>query len=135
MLRPFDAIEWVAHRVIGAGIEVHRRLGPGLLESVYRECLLAELRHRDLAVEAEVSVPIVYRDARLRTPLKLDVLVERAVVVEIKAVDNLHPIYEAQVLTYLKLTGYQAGLLMNFNAILLKDGLKRLDHPDRYARR
>jgi len=133
MLRPFDAIELVAHRVIGCAIEVHRTMGPGLLESVYRECLVAELQDRGLFVEWELAVPISYKTRRLKSPLKLDLLVERSLVVEVKAVDALHPLHDAQVITYLILTGHQAGLLMNFNEILLKNGLRRFDHPDRYA--
>lgn len=133
MLRPYDAVEDVAHRVIGCAIEVHRIIGPGLLESVYKECLVIELRNRGLLVEREVPVPVVYKEQRLASPLKIDLLVERCIVVEVKAVEQLHSIHEAQVITYLKLTGKPAGLLMNFHEILLKNGLRRLDHPDRYA--
>ena len=133
MLRPFDAVEWAAHRVIGCAIEVHKRMGPGLLEAVYKECMVVELRDRQMLVEREVLVPIAYKDRQLASPLKIDLLVERSVVVEVKAVEQLHAIHEAQVITYLKLTGHAAGLLMNFNEILLKNGLRRLDHPDRYA--
>ena len=86
-------------------------------------------------VESERAVPICYKAHRLKSPLRLDLLVERSVVVEIKAVKALHPIHEAQVITYLMLTGYQAGLLMNFNEILLKNGLRRVDHPTRYAKK
>ena len=135
MLRPYDAIESLAHQVIGCAIEVHRIIGPGLLESVYRECLIVELRDRRLAVECDVLVPIVYKDRKLLSPLKIDLLVERTIVVELKAVERLHSIHEAQVITYLKLTGHPAGLLMNFNEVLLKSGLRRLDHPDRYLKR
>ena len=103
MLRPFDAIERVAHGVIGAAIEVHRTLGAGLLESVYRQCLAVELRDRGFVVESEVTVPIVYKERRIASPLKLDLLVERCVVVEVKAVESLHPVHEAQVITYLML--------------------------------
>jgi GxxExxY protein len=135
MIRPYDAIEGVAHQVIGCAIEVHRILGPGLLESVYQECLPLELTARGLFVETEVRVPIVYKEQKIATSLRIDLLVERSVVVEVKAIEALHPIHEAQLITYLVLTGYQAGLLMNFNEILLKNGLRRLDHPERYARR
>jgi GxxExxY protein len=134
MLRPYDAIEALAHQVIGCAIEVHRIIGPGLLESVYRECLVVELRERRLSVECDVLVPIVYKDRKLLSPLKIDLLVERCVVVEVKAVERLHSIHAAQVITYLKLTGHPAGLLINFNEVLLKNGLRRLDHPDRYLR-
>ena len=134
MLRPYDAIESLAHRVIGCAIEVHRIIGPGLLESVYRECMIVELRERRLSVDCDALVPIVYKDRQLLSPLKIDLLVERCIVVEVKAVERLHSIHQAQVITYLKLTGHPAGLLMNFNEVLLKDGLRRLDHPDRYLR-
>ena len=134
MLRPFDAIEWVAHRVIGGAIEVHRTLGPGLLEAVYRECLTVELRDRGMLVECECAVPIVYKGRRVKCPLKIDLLVERSVVVEVKAVNRLHPVYDAQLITHLTLAGFQAGLLLNFNEVLLKNGLRRLDHPNRYAK-
>jgi GxxExxY protein len=133
MLRPFDRVEGVVHRVIGCAIEVHKVMGPGLLESVYRECLVMELRARGVGYEAEVRVPIAYKEQRLHAALRLDLLVEGCVVVEAKAVAALHPVHEAQVITYLKLTGCPAGLLMNFNEVLLKDGLRRLDHPERYA--
>jgi GxxExxY protein len=133
MLRPYDVVEGVAHRVIGCAIEVHRIIGPGLLESVYKECMVIELRNRRMLVEREIPVPVVYKDQRLVSPLKIDLLVERSIVVEVKAVEQLHSIHEAQVITYLKLTGQPAGLLMNFNEILLKNGLRRFDHPDRYA--
>ena len=134
MLRPYDVIEALAHQVIGSAIEVHRIIGPGLLESVYRECLVVELRERRLSVECDVLVPIIYKDRNLVSPLKIDLLVERCVVVEVKAVERLHSIHQAQVITYLKLTGHPAGLLMNFNEVLLRDGLRRLDHPDRYRK-
>ena len=135
MLRPYDAIEAVAHSVIGCAIEVHRCMGSGLLEGVYRECLRAELCDRGLVVESEVWVPIDYKGRRLAYPLKLDLLVDRQVIVEVKAVEALHPIHEAQIITYLKLTGHPAGLLLNSNEILLKNGLRRFDHPDRYAKK
>lgn len=135
MLRPFDRVEGVVHRVIGCAIEVHKVMGPGLLESVYRECLVMELRSRGLRHDVEVRIPIAYKDRRLQSALKVDLLVEDCVIIEAKAVAALHPVHEAQVITYLKLTGCPAGLLMNFNQVLLKDGLRRLDHPARYAAR
>ena len=135
MLRPFDRIERIAHGVIGAAIEVHRLMGPGLLEGVYCDCLAVELGLRGFLVERDVRVPLLYKGQSINTPLKLDLLVDREVVVEVKAVESLHPVHEAQVITYLALSGYQAGLLMNFNEILLKNGLRRLDHPDRYRKK
>ena len=128
-------LDELTHKIIGAGVEVHSNLGPGLLESVYQECLAVELRRRELHVERERHVPLDYKGERIETRLKLDILVEGRVIVEVKAVDTLHPIHQAQVVTYLKLTGYPAGLLMNFNSIVLKSGLKRLDHPDLYVRK
>ena len=104
-------------------MEVHRILGPGLLESVYRQCLIIEFRRQHLRVDSD------------RSGFKLDLLVNDCVVVELKAVERLQPIYLAQVITYLKISGHPAGLLMNFNATTLKAGLRRLDHPDRYVKK
>ena len=133
MLRPYDDVERVVGSVIGCAIEVHRILGPGLLESVYTECLERELCSRGLFVERQRPVPIVYKGERLHAVLRVDLLVERSVVVEVKALEQLAPVHQAQVITYLKLTGCPAGLLMNFNSVLLRNGLRRLDHPNRYA--
>jgi GxxExxY protein len=128
-------VEALTEKVIGCAIEVHRTLGPGLLESVYRECRIIETRGEHLCVESERHVSLEYKGQRIKGRLKLDLLVEGCVVVELKAVDNLHPVHLAQVITYLKLTGYPAGLLMNFNSTTLRAGLKRLEHPDRYAKK
>ena len=106
-----------------------------LLESVYQECLTFELRQCQLGVERARSVRLNYRGRQIESQLKLDLLVESRVIVEVKAVESLHPIHQAQVVTYLKLTGCPAGLLMNFNSIVLKSGLKRLDHPDLYVQK
>ena len=129
------AIWTLTDRVIGCGIEVHKALGPGLLESVYRECLIDELSVNHLSFESDRFVPIEYKGRRMRGYLKLDLLVEDSIVVELKAVESLHPIHKAQVITYLKLTGRPAGLLMNFNTTSLRFGLKRVDHPERYRRK
>ena len=128
-------VEALTEKVIGCAIEVHRTLGPGLLESVYRECMIIEMRGEHLSVESERHVPLEYKGQRIKGRLKLDLLVEGCVVVELKAVDNLHPVHLAQVITYLKLTGHPAGLLMNFNSTTLRAGLKRLDHPNRYVKK
>jgi GxxExxY protein len=128
-------VEALTDKVIGCAIEVHRTLGPGLLESVYRECMIIEMRGEHLGVESERHVPLGYKGQRIKGQLKLDLLIEGCVVVELKAVDHLHPVHLAQVITYLKLTGYPAGLLMNFNSTSLRAGLRRLDHPDRYAKK
>ena len=99
---------------------------PGLLESVYEVCLAYELKEKGLKIEQQVSVPVVYKKIRLETGFRIDILVEKSVIVELKAVENLLPIHEAQVLTYLKLTGYRVGLLLNFNEVLIKNGIKRI---------
>lgn len=105
---------------------VHTTLGPGLLESVYDQCLVAELKSRNLWVERQVGLPICYRSLRIDAGFRLDLLVEKLVVVEIKAVERLLPIHDAQLLTYLRLSGYRLGLLINFNVMRLKDGVRRL---------
>jgi len=130
--RPTDEL---TSMIIGAAIEVHSILGPGLLESVYKESLIVELKRRGLRAERERHVPLHYKGRPIDGHLKLDLLVEDKVVVEVKAVEYLHPIHQAQVVTYLKLTGYPAGLLINFNSIVLKAGLKRLNHPDLHVRK
>jgi len=125
----------LTEKIIGCAIEVHRVLGPGLLESVYHECMIIEMRRVGLRFESDRFVAIDYKGQRINAGLKLDLLVEGCVVVELKAVERLHSIHVAQVITYLKLTGYPAGLLMNFNSPTLKAGLKRVDHPDRYVKK
>lgn len=112
--------------IIAAAIEVHRALGPGLLESTYEACLMSELAERGLRVEHQVPVPVTYKGERLECGYRIDLLIERQVIVELKAVDAIHPIHEAQVLSYLKLSGCHVGLLINFNVTLLKDGIRRL---------
>jgi GxxExxY protein len=111
--------------VIKAAIAVHRALGPGLLESVYQVCLLQELRDLGLRVEEQVAVPIIYKGNRLANDLRIDLLVDDRIVVEVKAVLELHPIHTAQLLTYLKLTDKKLGLLINFNVEKLVDGIER----------
>ena len=109
-----------------AVVRVHRALGPGLLESVYETCLAHELRKRGLQVRTQISVPVVYDGERLEAGLRLDLVVDDNVIVEVKAVEKMNPVCEAQLLTYLKLTGLRLGLLVNFNVPLAKDGIKRL---------
>ena len=116
----------ITDRVIGAAIEVHRHLGPGLLESAYDECLCYELSNSGLRFARQVPVPIVYKGLRLQSALKLDLLVEDAVIVELKTVEDLLPIHKAQLLTYLKASNKRVGLLINFNVPILKNGLKRM---------
>ena len=119
-------INKVSKEVVASAIEVHRNLGPGLLESAYEACLAFELRERGLAVEHQKPLPVVYRDVTVEVGYRLDLLVEDAVVVELKSVERLEPIHQAQLLSYLKLSGYKLGLLINFNVRLLKHGIKRI---------
>ena len=107
--------------------------GRAFWESVYVECLIFELRANGLSAELERRVPIVYRGEEIRTKLRVDLIVDDRLIVEIKAVDRLHPVHQAQVITYLKLTGCPAGLLFNFNGTSIRQGLQRFDHPDIYA--
>jgi GxxExxY protein len=118
----------ITERIIGAAIEVHRALGPGLLESAYQACLAFELAQRGLHVEQQKPLPVVYRDVRLDCGYRLDLVVEDQVIIEIKAVDKLAPIHEAQLLSYLRLSGCQVGLLINFNVDILKHGIRRMVH-------
>ena len=115
----------VSHEVIGSALEVHRRLGPGLLESAYRACLVEELKRRRLGCIEEMALPINYKGLVLLAGYRLDVLVEDLVVVELKAVQVLEPIHETQLLTYLRLSRRWLGLLINFNSVLLKHGIRR----------
>jgi GxxExxY protein len=110
-------------RIIAAAIEVHRYLGPGLLESAYEQCLCRELHHRGINFERQVDLPIDYKGYRIDSGYRLDLVVDHRVVVELKAVRQLEKIHEAQLLTYLKLTGLNLGLLLNFNVVLLNNGL------------
>jgi len=119
--------------VISCAIAVHEALGPGLLESVYRDCLITELRARGLTVELEKRVSIVYRDRIIRKGLRIDILVDGRLVIEVKAVDRIHPVHQAQIITYLKLANLPAGLILNFNATTMRAGIRRVDHPDVYA--
>jgi GxxExxY protein len=113
-------------QVINAAIEVHRTLGPGLLESIYEECLCHEFGLRKIPYERQKELPIEYKGIRLNANLRLDALVNKQLILEIKSCDTLLPIHEAQLLTYLKLTGLKIGLLINFNVSMLKDGIKRI---------
>jgi GxxExxY protein len=115
----------ITHQIIGAAIEVHKHLGPGLLESAYEECLFHELQLRNLRVERQKAVPVVYKQTKLECGYRLDLLVEGRIVVELKSVDGLGPIHEAIILTYLRMSGHKLGLLINFNVSVLKDGIRR----------
>lgn len=113
-------------RVIGLAIEVHRHLGPGLLESAYEDCLALEMRQAGMAFQRQMPLAITYKGMRLDGAYRLDFVVEGYLILEIKAVERLLPIHEAQLLTYLKLSGHKLGLLLNFNVPLLRDGIKRM---------
>jgi len=118
----------ISNIIIGKAIEVHKSLGPGLLESAYQECLYYELIESGLKVEKEKPMPIVYKEVKLDHGYRIDLLVEDKVVIEIKTVDAIINVHEAQILTYLKLGDYKLGLLINFNVQLLKQGIKRFVH-------
>lgn len=115
----------ITHEIIGAAIEVHRLLGPGLLESAYEECLSRELELRNLKVERQKPIPVVYKDVKLECGYRIDLFVESRIVVELKSIEAFAPIHEAIILTYIRLSGCRLGLLINFNVIVLKDGIKR----------
>jgi GxxExxY protein len=112
--------------IIGCAIEVHRELGPGLLESTYETCLVYELRQKGIHVTHQQALPLVYKDVKLEAGYRIDLLVENKVIIEVKSVDALADIHMAQVLTYLKLKEIKLGLLINFNNVLLKDGIRRV---------
>ena len=115
----------ISGKVIGAAIEVHKQLGPGLLESSYETCLVYELELGGLQIERQKTLPIVYKDLLLEQGYRIDLIVEKAIVVEIKAVEALLPVHQAQILTYLRLSNLHLGLLINFNVPKLKEGIRR----------
>jgi len=127
-----DRLDLITRSIIGAAIEVHRHLGPGLLESAYEVCLAYELRQMGLKLEQQVPLPVTYKQVKLDCGYRLDLLVDDAVIVEVKAIEQLAPIHDAQLLSYLRLSGKRVGLLLNFHARVLKDGLKRIvnEFPD-----
>ncbi len=116
----------IAHKVIGISLEVHRALGPGLLESAYKECLAYKLIQSGLFIEKEKPMPLVFEEVNLECGYRIDILVEKKVVIELKSVDALNDVHLAQTLTYMKLGGFKLGLLINFNVDLLKNGIKRV---------
>jgi GxxExxY protein len=118
-------INSLTHEIIGAAIEVHRHLGPGLLESSYRECLCHELLLREVSFRREYVLPLQYKGIRLDCGYRIDLLVGGLVVVELKAVEKLAPVHDAQLLTYLRVGGWNVGLLINFNVAVLKEGIRR----------
>ena len=126
MIEPTSEHDRIARQIVDSAFAVHTTLGPGLLESAYEQCLTAELRFRNLSVERQVVVPVVYRNIPIDAGFRMDMVVGGLVVVEAKAVETILPIHEAQLLTYLKLSGQQLGLLINFNVTLIKNGIKRI---------
>jgi GxxExxY protein len=118
-------INQLTHEIIGASIEVHRNLGPGLLESAYRKCLRRELLLRGIPYRKEYPLPLEYKGVRLECGYRVDILVGGVVAVEVKSIQALAPVHDAQLLTYLRLGGWRVGLLINFNVVVLKDGIHR----------
>jgi GxxExxY protein len=127
-----DRLDLITGRIIGAAMEVHKKLGPGLLESAYEICMAYELRQLGYKIEQQKPLPVVYKDVKLDCGYRLDMVVEDAVIVEIKAVQQLAPINDAQLLSYLRLSGMKVGLLINFHVRVLKNGLRRIvnEFPD-----
>ena len=127
-----DRLDQISRRIIGAAIEVHRHLGPGLLESAYQSCLVFELKQHGLKVEEQKPLPVVYKQVKLDCGYRLDMVVEDEIIVEVKAIEKLLPIHDAQLLSYLRLAKKKVGLLMNFHVPVLKNGLKRIvnEFPD-----
>jgi GxxExxY protein len=126
MAEPTSEQNFLSRQIVDSAFAVHSTLGPGLLESVYEQCLARELRLRNVAVECQVAVPVIYRNARIDAGFRMDMVVAGSVVIEAKAVEKIVPLHEAQLLTYLKLSGHSLGLLINFNVVLIKDGIRRL---------
>lgn len=116
----------ITHQIIGAAIEVHRHLGPGLLESIYEECLLAELNQRGLETVHQYAIPVIYKGKQLNSLYRCDLLVQNTVIVELKTVEKIAEIHKAQLLTYLKVTGLRYGLLLNFNVPTMRQGIVRM---------
>jgi GxxExxY protein len=119
-------VEAIGKKILDAAYTVHTALGPGLLESVYEACLAYQAGVQGVAVETQVAVPVKYQSVLVETGLRLDLCAERLVIVELKSVETMHPLYEAQLLTYLRITGCRLGYLINFNVKHLKDGIKRM---------
>lgn len=126
LIEPSKELDEIAEKVLDAAFKIHRTLGPGLLESIYERCMIYELQMRGLGVQPQVYVPLFYEGLQLEGGLRLDLVVERQLIVEIKAVETLLKVHHAQLKSYLKLTGLHLGLLINFNTALLKEGVKRV---------
>ena len=121
-----DKEEWIAKQIVDIAINIHKQLGPGLLESVYAKCFYYELTKREIIFEKEKQVPIIYNGLIIDDGLRLDCLVDSLVIIEFKAQENYHPVWEAQLMSYLKLTKKRLGFLINFHVPLMKDGIKRI---------
>ncbi len=121
-----EEFERLSGEVIGAAIEVHRILGPGLLESAYEDCLGWELTHRDLKVQRQVAIPVRYKELKIEEGYRVDMLVNGIMILELKCVDSFQPVHTAQLLTYLKMTGLKLGLLLNFKVDVMRKGIKRV---------
>jgi GxxExxY protein len=115
----------LTEKIIGCAIEVHKRLGPGLLESAYEECLSYELKSVGLKVDRQIAIPVIYKEIKLDCGYRIDILVEKTVIIELKSIEAFAPVHEAQILTYMKFADKNVGLLINFNVTLLKNGIKR----------
>jgi len=120
-----ERYNYLSSEILDASITVHKEMGPGLLESVYEYCLVKELKSRDIIAEHQVFIPLFYKEEKLSKDFRVDILIENAIIIEIKAVEILLPVHKAQIISYLKLTEKQLGFLINFNVPLLKQGFKR----------
>jgi len=116
----------LTNEIIGSAIEVHRNLGPGLLESTYEECMAYELQERQLTIKRQIEIPVLYKGTQLEQKYRIDLLVNNQVIIELKSVNKLEPVHDAQLLTYLKLANKRYGLLLNFNVPVMKQGIRRL---------
>ena len=121
-----DHQEYLATQIVDIAIAIHKYLGPGLLESVYEKCFCYELRKREIQFTRQVEVPIIYDEMKIDDGLRIDILVDKLVIVELKAQENYHPVWEAQLLSYLKLTQLRLGFVLNFHVPLMKNGIKRM---------
>jgi len=128
------AVNEITRAIIAAAMKVHSTLGPGLLESAYQACLAHELRSRGFQIATEVPLPVIYEGQKLEVGYRIDLVVEHRVVVEVKSVEALHPIHAAQLLSYLRLSGTSMGLLINFNVLHLRDGIKRMVNGEEWRR-
>jgi len=120
-----DQFEYVANQIVNASYNVHKEMGPGLLESIYELCLINELKSNNLLVQNQVSIPLIYKGVELSKDFRIDILVENEIIIEIKAVEVILPVHQAQIISYLKLADKKLGFLINFNIALIKDGIKR----------